>query len=147
MRLSKTENQQIEEAYEKMLAAQAEKEKTEQEAKKEQVSEAIPAVVASTLGRAAVGAAVGAVADKVLNNEDEEDEESPKEPVKEAAQPISFHDKSYIFFDRSMGANYAEWVDSPEDLKDALGAAKKVKAPEGVHIWEDTEGNIIFKVK
>lgn len=103
MRLSKTPNQEIEEAYEKILNAQQSKE--------------------------------------------EANEESKKEVIEEAAQPISFHEKCYVFFDRSMGADFAEWIDSAEDLQDALAAAKRVKAPKGVHIWEDTEGNIIVKVK
>ena len=66
-------------------------------------------------------------------------------------QPVAFNPQTFVFYDRSMqpgsGPGMAEWIDSPEDLEDALAAAKKVRAPHGVDMWEDTEGNIILKVK
>ena len=64
--------------------------------------------------------------------------------------PAKFDYETFVFYDRSMqpggGPGMADWIDSPEDLKDALAAAKKVQAPHGVDMWEDTEGNIILKV-
>jgi hypothetical protein len=64
--------------------------------------------------------------------------------------PAKFDYETFVFYDRSMqpggGPGMADWIDSPEDLKDALAAAKKVRAPHGVEMWEDTEGNIILKV-
>lgn len=66
------------------------------------------------------------------------------------ASPAKFDYQTFVFYDRSMqpggGPGMADWIDSPEDLKDALAAAKKVQAPHGVDMWEDTEGNIILKV-
>lgn len=70
--------------------------------------------------------------------------------IKSTKSPVEFDYQTYVFYDRSMqpgsGPGMADWIDSPEDLEDALAAAKKVQAPHGVDMWEDTEGNIILKV-
>ena len=62
-----------------------------------------------------------------------------------------FDYQTFVYYDRSMQPGgrpgMADWIDSPEDLKDALAAAKKVRAPHGVEMWEDPEGNILIKVK
>jgi hypothetical protein len=71
--------------------------------------------------------------------------------TKAYTSPAKFDYETFVFYDRSMqpggGPGMADWIDSPEDLKDALAAAKKVRAPHGVEMWEDTEGNILIKVK
>lgn len=65
-------------------------------------------------------------------------------------ESVVFDYQTFVFYDRGMqpgsGPGLADWIDSPEDLKDALAAAQKVEAPHGVDMWEDTEGNIILKV-
>lgn len=57
----------------------------------------------------------------------------------------------YVIYDRSMqpggGPGSAEYVQDLEDVKEIIRYSKKVKAPAGVDMWEDPEGNILIKVK
>ena len=65
-------------------------------------------------------------------------------------QPVEFNSQTFVFYDRSMQPGsvpgMANWINSPDELEDALAAAKKVRAPRGVEMWEDVDGNIILKI-
>lgn len=64
--------------------------------------------------------------------------------------PTEFEFQTFLFYDRSMQPGgrpgIADWIDEPEELEHILADAQKVEAPHGVNIWEDVDGNIIFRV-
>ena len=67
----------------------------------------------------------------------------PSRPTKEGFNP-----KEFVYYDRAMGVKRAEYVDDINRLKEMLapGAMRKVAAPQGVNIWEDSDGGILIKV-
>lgn len=45
------------------------------------------------------------------------------------------------------GPGSAEYVQDSEDVKEIIKYSQKVKTPAGVDMWEDSDGNILIKVK